>query len=107
LALCDWLSTFIGGGSDLDVPIQELPRMYKEIGAPPGITDVVMITDAKCRIPAELKTRFLAWRLAARVRVVALVIGNQPGDLALVSDECHSVNTLDPDADAVGRVLAL
>ena len=59
--LCDWLSAFIGQGSELDVPIEELPRMYKEIGAPPGITDVVMVTDAKCRIPAELRERFLAW----------------------------------------------
>ena len=36
-ALCDWLSAFIGGGSDLDVPINELPRMYREIVAPPGV----------------------------------------------------------------------
>ena len=106
-ALCGWLSAFIGGGSDLDVPIAELPRMYKELGAPPGITDLVMVTDARCRIPAELQSRFSEWRRAARVRVVTLVIGNPPGDLARVSDECHAVNALDPDADAVGRVLAL
>ena len=57
-ALCDWLSAFIGGGSDLDVPINELPRMYKEIGAPPGEIDLVMITDARCRIPTELQKWF-------------------------------------------------
>ena len=35
------------------------------------------------------------------------VIDNPPGDLALVSDEVHTVRSLDPDADAVGRVLSL
>lgn len=106
-ALCDWLSAFIGHGSDLDVPIQELPRMYKEIGAPPGVTDLVMITDARCRVPAEFKQRFLLWQTAVGVRAVALVIGSNPGDLEGVCDEVHRVNALDPAGDAVGRVLSL
>ncbi|MBA4192885.1 MAG: hypothetical protein C0467_33415, partial [Planctomycetaceae bacterium] len=105
--LCDWLSEFIGKGSELDVPIQELPRMYKEIGAPPGITDVVMVTDAKCRIPTDLKERFLTWKGSAKARVIALVIDNPPGDLVHVSDEVHSVRSLDPTSDAIGRVLSL
>jgi len=105
--LCDWLTAFIGGGSDLDVPIQELPRMYQEIGAPRGITDVVMITDAKCRIGAELRERFNAWKQAAQVRVITLVISSKPGDLTSVSDEVHCVDSLDPSDDAVGRVLSL
>ncbi len=106
-ALCDWLSAFIGGGSDLDVPIQELPRMYKEIGAPPGETDLVILTDAKCRISPETQNHFLEWRAAARVRAVALVIGSAPGDLEGVCDEVHRVTALDPAGDAVGRVLSL
>ena len=105
--LCDWLSAFIGHGSDLDVPIQELPRMYKEIGAPPGETDLVIITDARCRIPSELQKWFWNWRASARVRAVALVIGNPPGDLEAVCDECHRLNAIDPAGDAVGRVLSL
>jgi uncharacterized protein with von Willebrand factor type A (vWA) domain len=106
-ALCDWLSAFIGQGSDLDVPIEELPRMYKEIGAPQGETDLVMVTDARCRIPTDLAQRFLHWRKCARVRAVALVIGSPPGDLEGVCDEVHRVPTLDPGGDAVGRVLSL
>jgi len=105
--LCDWLSEFIGGGSDLDVPIKELPRMYQEIGAPPGITDVVILTDAKCRVPADLRERFLAWKGATKARVVSLVIGSVPGDLEHISDEVHRVPALDPASDAVGRVLSL
>ena len=106
-ALCDWLAAFIGGGSDLDVPVNELPRMYQEIGAPPGVTDVVMVTDARCRIPGELRERFVAWKKAARVRVTSLILDNPPGDLSAVSDEVHSVRSLDPTGDPVGRVLSL
>jgi uncharacterized protein with von Willebrand factor type A (vWA) domain len=91
----------------LDLPIQELPRMYAEIGAPPGLTDVIFLTDARARIPADLRARFLAWKKTARARVISLVIDNPPADLAGVSDEVHSVRSLDPAGDAVGRVLSL
>jgi uncharacterized protein with von Willebrand factor type A (vWA) domain len=106
-ALCGWLGAFIGGGSDLDVPINELPRMYREIGAPAGVTDLVMVTDARCRITTDLRERFLDWRRSARVRAVALVVGSAPGDLEGVCDEVHRVNALDPAGEAVGRVLSL
>jgi uncharacterized protein with von Willebrand factor type A (vWA) domain len=107
VALCGWLSAFIGQGSDLDLPIEELPRMYREVGAPPGETDLVMITDAKCRVGPELRKRFLEWRRSARVRAVALVVGGAPGDLEGLCDEVHRVGALDPAGDAVGRVLSL
>src|SRR5437762_2164259 len=57
--LADWLSAFIGMGSDLDVPIRELPRMYAQLKAPPGDTDVILVTDAVCRISADARARFL------------------------------------------------
>jgi uncharacterized protein with von Willebrand factor type A (vWA) domain len=105
--LMEWLSEFIGRGSHLDVPVREMPRMYAELKAPPGVTDLVFVTDAKCRIDDSSKIRFLNWKEAAHARLVTLVIDNPPGDLALVSDEVHTVRSLDPDADAVGRVLSL
>ena len=89
------------------MPVAELPRMYHEIGAPAGVTDLVMVTDARCRIPPDLKQRFLDWRRSARVRAVALVVGSAPGDLEGVCDEVHRVTALDPAGDAVGRVLSL
>jgi uncharacterized protein with von Willebrand factor type A (vWA) domain len=105
--LADWLAAFIGRGSDIDVPVRELPRMYAELKAPPGVTDVVFVTDAKCRLGADLQYRFLDWKRTARARLVTLVIDNTPGDLAAVSDEVHAVRSLAPDSDAVGRVLSL
>ena len=32
--LCEWLVDFIGGGSEIDVPIAELPRMYADLKPP-------------------------------------------------------------------------
>ena len=107
VALADWLSAFIGHGSDLDVPIRELPRMYADLKAPVGATDVILITDAQVRIPETIRASFLAWKAVAKVRVHSLVLNDNPGDLAGVSDEVHRVASLDPSGDAVGRVLSV
>jgi uncharacterized protein with von Willebrand factor type A (vWA) domain len=106
-ALADWLTAFIGRGSDLDVPVRELPRMHAELRAPRGTTDVIMVTDAICQIPTEIRERFCAWKQSAQVRAIALVIDNPSGDLAAVADEVHSVRSLDAAESAVGRVLSI
>ena len=105
--LADWLSAFIGKGSDIDVPVREMPRMYTELKAPAGLTDVIFITDAQCRLPATIRDSFVAWKQSAQARLITLVIDNSPGDLAVVSDEVHQVHSLSPDSDAIGRVLSL
>jgi uncharacterized protein with von Willebrand factor type A (vWA) domain len=103
----DWLGEFIGRGSSLDVPVREMPDYYRRLGAPPGVTDVIFVTDAQVRIPDDVRDAFRAWKRAARARVVSLVIANPPGDLGLVSDEVHQVRALAADGEAVGRVLSL
>jgi len=105
--LADWLTAFLGRGSDLDVPIRELPRMVAELKAPPGDTDVIVITDAVCRIPAAVRDAFRTWTTGTHVRVIALVIDSPPGDLAGVADEVHTVQSLAADEAAVGRVLSI
>ncbi|MBA4189355.1 MAG: hypothetical protein C0467_15270 [Planctomycetaceae bacterium] len=107
LALCVWLAAFIGKGSELDVPLRELPRMYREIGAPTGKTDVVMITDCRCRIPVLVRETFNAWKKSVTAHVLTLVIGDNPGDLEHVSDEVFRVGVLDPLSDPVGRILSI
>jgi uncharacterized protein with von Willebrand factor type A (vWA) domain len=106
-ALMDWLEPFIGRGSSIDVPVRELPRIYREVGAPYGKTDVIFLTDAQCRLPAEVQEDFLAWKRSVQARLVTLVIGGEAGDLSLISDEVHLVRTLDASEEAVGRVLSL
>jgi uncharacterized protein with von Willebrand factor type A (vWA) domain len=66
-----------------------------------------MITDCKCRIPPPVRESFLAWKKSVTARVLTLVIGDNPGDLAQVSDEIFRVVALDPAGDEVGRVLSL
>ena len=105
--LADWLTAFIGRGSDLDVPIRELPRMHADMKTPPGVTDVIMITDAICHIPTEISERFRVWKQSVQGRAIALVIDNPHGDLTAVADEVHSVRSLDADESAVGRVLSI
>ena len=56
---------------------------------------------------AALRDAFLAWKKAASASVVSLVIGAEPGDLAGISDEAHTVKSLTADCDPVGRALDL
>jgi uncharacterized protein with von Willebrand factor type A (vWA) domain len=106
-ALMDWLEGFIGRGSNLDVPVREMPRIYRALNAPLGKTDVIFLTDAQCRIPAELQQQFVGWKKAVRARLITLVIRSQPGDLSAVSDEVYTVPSLSVSEDAVGRILSV
>jgi uncharacterized protein with von Willebrand factor type A (vWA) domain len=106
-ALADWLGQFIGCGSSLDVPLRELPDYYRRLRCPPGVTDVLMITDALCRIPPDLRDDFNAWKVQVKARVVSLVIQSDPGDLTSVSDEVHLVEALSAEDEAVGHILSL
>jgi uncharacterized protein with von Willebrand factor type A (vWA) domain len=105
--LADWLVAFLGGGSNLDVPVREMPRMYDELNAPVGDTDVLFVTDAKCSIPDDVARKFLKWKAEVKARLITLVIQSQPGDLTGVSDEVHLVPTLTADDAAVERVLSI
>ncbi len=106
-ALMDWLSEFLSFGSTLDVPVRELPEYYNRLGAPHGNTDVIILTDALCRIPPELQDRFNAWKAQVQARVISLIIGSSPADLAGISDEVHTVASLHASEGAVERVLSI
>jgi len=106
-ALADWLESFIGRGSDLDVPLRELPGYFRRLRCPAGVTDVVAVTDALVRVPGDVRDAFNAWKKESQVRVISLVIRSRPGDLAGVSDEVHVVDHLGVEAEAVGRVLGI
>jgi uncharacterized protein with von Willebrand factor type A (vWA) domain len=105
--LAEWLCSFLGRGSTLDVPIRELPRMYAELKAPLGDTDIIALTDCRCSIPADICDAFCAWKRSVRARFVTLVLSDQPGDLVRVSDEVHLMRSLDVNEDAVSHVLSI
>ena len=106
-AVMDWLEPFLGMGSSLDVPVREMPRIYQQLEAPAGKTDVIFVTDAICRIPPELQARFLEWKRSVRARLITLVIASTPGDLEAVSDEVHLVGSLAVTESGVERVLSI
>ena len=103
----DWLCEFLGGGSSLDVPVEEMPRYYQQLKAPAGDTDVIFVTDCQVRIPEAYENRFSGWKRAVKARLITLVIGGAPGDLARISDEVHLVQALAVTEVAVGRVLSI
>jgi uncharacterized protein with von Willebrand factor type A (vWA) domain len=106
-ALMGWLEQFIGHGSNVDVPVREMPRIYRQLNAPLGKTDVIFLTDAQCRLTSELQEQFVAWKRSVKARLITLVIRSQPGDLAAISDEVFTVPSLSVDEGAVGRVLSV
>jgi uncharacterized protein with von Willebrand factor type A (vWA) domain len=106
-ALMSWLEEFIGRGSTIDVPVREMPRIYQELKAPAGKTDILFITDAQCRLAEELQEQFIAWKKQVQARLITLVIQSTPGDLAVISDEVHLVQSLSVDEEGVGRVLSV
>ena len=105
--LYSWLESFIGCGSDQDVPVEEMPAIFTEIGAPVGKTDLVYITDAELRISQKKATEFTTWKASVKARLVSLVINTDPGHLTLISDEVHLINSLDPAEAGIKKVFSL
>ena len=87
--------------------LRELPGYYRQLKAPPGKTDVVVITDAVLRVPPDVARAFLMWKAEAKARLISLVVGGAPGDLAQLSDEAHTVRALDTAEEGVARALSL
>lgn len=107
--LLDWLTHFFGRGTDMDVPLVELPtRYWKELGAPRGKTDLILITDAICRVPVEMRDNFNSWKEREKVRCISIIL-NQPtaGELQSVSDEVYLTSTISPDEEGIERCLSI
>ena len=105
--LLDWLESFLGCGSDQDVPTREMPAIFTEIGAPAGKTDLIYITDAELRISEKRATEFKTWKASVRARLVSLVLNTDPGALTSISDEVHLINSLDPTEVGIRKVFSL
>jgi uncharacterized protein with von Willebrand factor type A (vWA) domain len=105
--LLDWLGSFLGCGSDQDVPVREMPAIFTEIGAPVGKTDLVYITDAELRISQKKATEYNSWKASVKARLISLVLNTEPGHLTLISDEVHLINSLDPAEAGVKKVFSL
>ena len=105
--LLDWLQSFIGMGSDQDVPIGEMAAIFTEIGAPLGKTDLIYITDAELTISQKKAEAFKAWKASVQARLISLVLNSSPGQLSSISDEVHLINSLDPAEAGIKKVFSL
>jgi uncharacterized protein with von Willebrand factor type A (vWA) domain len=106
-ALLGWLEHFYGGGTTMDVPLGELPKMWSAIGAPKGKTDLIIVTDAVVRVPTALESSFKAWKVQEKVRTISLVLERSAGDMEKVSDEVHLMGTVSVDQPGVTACLGL
>jgi uncharacterized protein with von Willebrand factor type A (vWA) domain len=107
--LLDWLEHFYSGGTTMDVPLKQLPKVYwPEIGAPKGKTDLVIITDCIVSVPTQLRDDFLAWKAAEQVKTYTMIIGaNDAGDLAAVSDEVFCTSQITAEAAGVTAAFSI
>lgn len=105
--LLDWLQSFLGGGSDQDVPVREMPAIFTEIGAPVGKTDLIYVTDAELRISDKKASAFKDWKASVQARLISLVLNTEPGDLKSISDEVHIISSLDPNEMGIKKVFSL
>jgi uncharacterized protein with von Willebrand factor type A (vWA) domain len=107
VALMDWLEAFIGQGSDLDVPVREMPKFYESLKAPKGKTDLIFLTDAACNISSKLAKIFIDWKRSVQAKLITLVIDSEPVDLVKISDEVHRIRSVDVSEYGVERILSL
>ena len=105
--LLDWLESFLGCGSDQDVPIREMPAIFTELSAPAGKTDLIYITDAELSISQKKATEFKTWKASVQARLISLVLNSDPGQLSSISDEVHLINSLDPTELGIRKVFSL
>jgi len=105
--LLDWLESFLGCGSDQDVPVREAPMIFNELSAPAGKTDLIYITDAELRISDKKASAFKAWKASVQARLISLVLNTDPGDLNSISDEVHIISSLDPNEMGIKKVFSL
>lgn len=105
--LMTWLEHFYGGGTTCDVPLAVLPCRWEELGCPKGKTDIVILTDAQVNVPDEIRQSFIAFKQRENVKLISLVIGDEPGDLAAVSDRVHRVKSLALEEDGVADAMTI
>lgn len=108
--LLAWLEHFFGNGTDLDVPLVELPAMWNEfvkVGMPRGKTDMIMISDGLVRVPPHIQESFNAFKTREKVKLTVLCVQGTGSNINVVADEVHHVPAISPDGEAVGSILSV
>ena len=104
-AVIDWCSQMYNGGTD--PPVDVIPQLFEEVGAPEGKTDVIWLTDGWCTIPDDQVERFNEFRREHSVRSFCLGIGCDPSGFHEICDELHTVENLSVDSEEVESILSI
>lgn len=107
--LLEWLTGFLSGGTDLDIPLAEMPKIYKDLGAIKGKTDVIMITDGCMSISdVPRHQRYLSdykkWEKTVNCKTLGLGL-SRLDQLQLVCEKVFPVRTLDADEMVIEDVV--
>ena len=106
--LIEWLCHFYGGGTTLDVPLEQLPNVYwKELDVPKGKTDIVIITDAYVHAPDHMVDYFNQWKKREEASCYGIIIQAEPGDLSKVCDKTWVIKDFALDAAPVDELFAI
>lgn len=105
--LMDWLEHFFHGGTDMDVPLVEIPRRWEEQGTPPGRADIINITDALCMVPDHVAKQFNEWKQRNEVRYNVILVGcSDGGSLRSVADRIWTADQIDVSESAITESMA-
>jgi uncharacterized protein with von Willebrand factor type A (vWA) domain len=103
-----WCETFLSGGSDLDMPLASIQRLWPE-----GVfkrADHIIISDAEIgEVPKGYIEQYQEWAKDRNIKTFSIIIGhNRPGPFKKVSDGgLWCLKSLDLDNPAVDVVLSI
>ncbi len=101
----DWCEHFFSGGNECDLPIYEMPTLWKKLEAPEGKTDVLMVTDAHAEANELGINEWNEWKANSQAKVTTICIGgylneeNCTGTIPAISDSVEFCNELNDIAE--------
>lgn len=105
--IIDWCTQQLGGGNNKDMPLDSLPEFWKEIKAPEGKTDVIIITDAVCNFSNEEITNFKNWKNSKNIKTYGLILDNDFGNTGPAFDFQKRVKSIDVNNKDIHKVLEI
>ncbi len=106
--LMDWLQHFYNGGTSLTTCCYTLPFVWWEaINPPKGRTDLIVVTDGEVDLDSDMRDKFLAWKKQTKLKVHSLVLDDNAGGLAEISDHVYLLQSLSVGQEGVGAVLSI
>ena len=101
----DWCCHFFQGGTT--PPLELVPQLFEQTGAPEGKTDVIWITDGNCRLRQHQVDRFNQWREEANVKVWTIGIQLDPQSFHPITDTATYVTGLNTSEPIVHELMSL